>query len=185
VVSKGAAIPNLVFLPYSTAQGGYCGAPFAPPQASPVGIGSSYYTVVKCLGWDNALAAAFDRWLKVSKPDIEQVNQAVWNEIFRTYYYAFPYMDFISDPAAFQSYADKSLARTDPGIFSRSTYMPVTRTWSAGQRHVMLSYVNYLKSYSPEAAAKDGVAAFSRPEPEGMAEQRSEASAGREVLGHG
>jgi hypothetical protein len=49
----------------------------------------------------------------------------------------------------------------------------------------MLSYVNYLKSYSPEAAAKDGVAAFSRPEPEGMVEQRSEAAAGREVLGHG
>jgi hypothetical protein len=141
---SGGAIPNLVFLPWEQSQGGYAGAPFMSTEG-PGGIGSAFYTVVCCLPWHNNLARAFDEWLERDTPQVAEVNDTVFKEVFENYLLAFPAMDFIASPQQFQEWRGRSLALTDPELFDRACYMPVTRTLSAGQRHILVSYIRYLE----------------------------------------
>ncbi|HSR53083.1 MAG TPA: hypothetical protein VLV83_19845 [Acidobacteriota bacterium] len=177
VVSKGAAIPNLLFLPYESG-GHFEGAPFP----SGVGIGSSYYTVIKNLNFDNALAVAFDQWL-ATNPTVEQATNTAWDLVFVIYFYGFPFMDFISDPPTFQSMAQTIVGVTDPDGFDGPGYMPVTRTWSAGQRHIMLSYSNYLQA-NKDGGPKTRVAPFKPPKPQDQYKDLSVNPIGSS-LGHG
>ncbi len=184
IVSKGTAIPNLIFLPYSTQEGTYSGAPFLPP----VGIGSSYYTVIKCLSWYNSIADWFDRFVALNPP-VDTVNQIVWDLVFRTYFLGFPTMDWIKNPQVFCQYAKDIHRVTDPELFDGASYMPVTRTWAAGQRHIMNSYVAYLAQMGPNPCDKETAAVIAAtpldiPQPEGLVEARSESPTG-ETLGHG
>ncbi len=181
VVSKGSAIPNLVFLPWAESQGGFSGAPFMPPT----GIGSSYYTVIKCLNWDNQLAEAFDAWLETSPP-IEAVTAVVWKIVFEVYHYGFPVMNqFIDSPASFQAQADSVQQVTDPTTFDKGNYMPVTRTWAGGQRHIMNSYVTYLNSGAGSGAnANADAPRFRAPRRRGLIEKPGKGQPGVN-LGHG
>ena len=141
---SGGAIPNLVFLPWEQSQGGYVGAPFVSSDGVG-GIGSAFYAVVCCLPWHNDLANAFDEWLANETPQVAEVNDTVFKEVFENYLLAFPTMDFIANPQQFQEWRGRSLALTDPEMFDQASYMPVPRTLSAGQRHILVSYVRYLE----------------------------------------
>ena len=140
----GGAIPNLVFLPWEQSQGGYVGAPFVSADGVG-GIGSAFYAVVCCLPWHNNLADAFDEWLAKETPQVAEVNDTVFKEVFENYLLAFPTMDFIANPQQFQEWRGRSLALTDPEMFDHASYMPVSRTLTAGQRHILVSYVRYLE----------------------------------------
>ncbi len=121
---SGGAIPNLVFLPWAQSQGAYVGAPFVSSDGVG-GIGSAFYAVVCCLPWHNDFADAFDEWLAKEMPQVAEVNDAVFKEVFENYLVAFPTIDFIANPHQFQEWRGRSLALTDPELFDQASYMSI------------------------------------------------------------
>ncbi|NER47496.1 MAG: hypothetical protein F6J92_12490 [Symploca sp. SIO1A3] len=137
--------PNIAFSPALPEQS-YVGAPFNLGNAETVA--SAFYTVIRCLPFHNAMADSFEEWLRTN-PDITQVNQRVFNEVYNTYHLMYPVMDFINSPLKFQEWRGKILRVTSPELFTSSQYMPVTRALSAGQRRILELYDQYLSQIPP------------------------------------
>ncbi len=130
-------MPNISFEP-QLRDGQYEGAPFTS-----TGIPSAFYTVIRVLPFQNALADEFGSWLNTT-PDLRIVNERVFEEVFGTYHRMYPVMDFISDPLKFQQWRGRIMTLTDPANFEQARYMPVTRALSAGQRRIIELYITYI-----------------------------------------
>lgn len=137
-------IPFLVFYPFVS------GSDFKGPgplQAAPTFYS---YNAIRVLPFDNNLAEEFELWLSnLPKPGkvhdlIGRVNQRVFDDVFRTFHLMYPVMDFISNPTKFQEWRGRIIKLTDPQAFESAAYMPVTRSLSAGQRRILVAYVNFL-----------------------------------------
>ena len=93
---------------------------------------TSYYAVVRCLGFDNAL---------LSLPD-SQVNwKNTYEKVLQVYNLIYPEMSRIrdlSDLNVVKGMAEQILAATKyPANFEWTMFMPVTREMSAGKRNLL------------------------------------------------
>lgn len=137
-------IPFLVFYPFLT------GSDFKGPGALQAAPTFYSYNAIRVLPFDNNLAEEFELWLSnLPAPDqlndlIGRVNQRVFDDVFRTFHLMYPVMDFISNPTKFQEWRGRILKLTDPKAFESAAYMPVTRSLSAGQRRILVAYVDFL-----------------------------------------
>lgn len=136
--------PNLDVVPV-----GPGGAP--PPAAETISlpaIASRHYAVVRVLPFHEQRATAFANWLRTG-PTADVVTQRVFDEVFRTYFLLYPVMRFIRDPLQLQAWRGRVCEATDPAIFDRADYMPVTRALSAGQRRMLLAWNDHLDGDPP------------------------------------
>jgi hypothetical protein len=114
----------------------------APPAPLPGGPGNfpgtgttTFYAVVRCLGFDNQMLAI---------PD-DQVNWTnTYNMVLQPYNLVYPIMSLIIDLAdenAVNAAAGRILAVTEyPQNFMWTLFMPVTREMSAGKRSLLRRY---------------------------------------------
>lgn len=140
-------MPNLEFFPFMP------GKAFQdPPKSAPAGgdPASTFYTVVRVLPFDNQLAASFKQFL-TTNPDIDLVNHRVFNDVYKTFHLIFPVMDFIYSPQKFQEWRGPIEMVTDPALFDSASYMPVTRSFSAGKRSIVEMYCEYANTLPPES----------------------------------
>ncbi|GAB4196156.1 MAG: hypothetical protein OHK0022_13410 [Roseiflexaceae bacterium] len=144
-------VPNIVFYPLEAGVSG-----FTPPAiVIPPNIMATAYTVVRVLPFHNQLAQDFARWLQTG-PDIDLVNQRVFDTVYRTFFLMYPVMDFIHSPLKFQEWRGVIRQVTDPAVFESARYMPVMRSLSAGQRYILNCYWDYLdRAPEGEAARRD------------------------------
>ena len=112
----------------------------------------TFYTAARVLPFHNHMASDFEQWLKTN-PDIHEVNQRVFSEVYGTYHMMYPVMSFINNPLKFQEWRGKILAITSDDLFESSNYMPVTRAMSAGQRRMLELWSEYL-GQNPHPASK-------------------------------
>lgn len=115
----------------------------------------TFYTAARVLPFHNGRADSFEQWL-LTNPDIHEVNQRVFNEVYGAYHMMYPVMNFINSPMKLQEWRGKILAITDPALFESARYMPVTRAMSAGQRHILDLWTGYL-SRVPHPTQKKNV----------------------------
>ncbi len=143
-------MPDLIFEPVLPGKE-YVGAAFNLKK--PETVASAFYAVVRCLPFHNAMADAFAEWLKTN-PDVREVNQRVFSEVYGTYHLMYPVMDFINSPLKFQEWRGRILRITDPEFFESAQYMPVTRALSAGQRRILELYCDYLSKIPQSSLAR-------------------------------
>jgi len=134
MTSVAAGTAMLGFQPFPTGT--------TPPAPTPGGPGNfpststtTFYAIVRCLGFDNQLFAI---------PD-DQVNWTnTYNMVLQTYNLVYPKMSLImdlADESVVNSMAKQILAVTDyPANFLWTMFMPVTREMSAGRRHLLRRY---------------------------------------------
>lgn len=103
----------------------------------------SFFANVRGLPFHNALALEFENWLRTG-PSVDLATQRVFDVVFRTFFLMYPAMRFMRDPLQFQAWRGPVCELTDPAIFERPTYMPVTRSLSAGQRRILELWSTYL-----------------------------------------
>lgn len=108
----------------------------APPTVGILAVTAQQFTNARVLPYHNALALDFENFLRAG-PSIDVVSQRVFDEIFRTFFLMYPVMRFIRDPLQFQAWRGRICAITDPALFESASYMPVTRSLSAGQRRII------------------------------------------------
>lgn len=101
------------------------------------------YAVIRLLPYKSAELAEFKRFLG-GNPEVEEVNQWVFEHVYETFHLMYPVMDFINTPQKFQQWRGRILAVTDPAHFFTSAYMPPTRTLTSAQREILVEYDNYL-----------------------------------------
>ena len=106
-------------------------------------IVSRFFANVRVLPFHNAMAVAFENWLRTG-PTVDVVSQRVFDAVFRTYYLMYPAMRFIRDPLQFQAWRGPICAVTHPALFERAAYMPVMRSMSAGQRRMLELWNTYV-----------------------------------------
>jgi hypothetical protein len=121
------------------------------PPTPPGGPGStfpaqttSYYAVIRCLGFDNAL---------LSLPD-SQVNwKNTYEKVLQVYNLVYPEMSRIrdlSDLNVVKGMAEQILAATKyPGNFEWTMFMPVTREMSAGKRNLLQRFCTKVLNNEP------------------------------------
>lgn len=127
--------------------------PSAPEGAPPATVGlfattQEFFANVRVLPFHNAMTAAFANWLHTG-PGVDVVTQRVFDAVFRTFFLMYPAMRFIRDPLQFQAWRGPIVAVTDPAGFETAAYMPVTRSLSAGQRHMLELWNSYLGGELP------------------------------------
>ena len=120
---------------------------FTPPRPStdlffPTLVAQMFGNV-RVLPFHNAMAEGYVSWL-LGGPSVDLATQRVWDAVFRTFALMYPAMRFIRDPLQFQAQRGRILAITDPALFERASYMPVTRPLSAGQRAMLEAWRTYL-----------------------------------------
>ncbi len=111
----------------------------------PVGLGAiaqAFFANVRVLPFHNAMALAFENWLRTG-PSIDLVNQRAFDSVFRTFFTMYPAMRFIRDPLQFQAWRGRICDVTDPAAFETAAYMPVTRSLSSGQRRILELWNTY------------------------------------------
>ena len=110
------------------------------------------YNTIRVLPFHNSLAAEFENFLQdltFRGPEnyrdmIARVNQRVYDDVFRTFHLMYPVMSFIGNPMKFQQWRGRINMLTDDDVFESAAYMPVTRSLSAGQRQILIRYVEFL-----------------------------------------
>jgi hypothetical protein len=108
----------------------------------------TFFTNVRVLPFHNAMAAAFENWLRTG-PSVDLASQRVFDAVFRTFFLMYPAMRFLRDPLQFQAWRGPITALTDPSRFEAAGYMPVTRSLSAGQRRMLELWDAYLDGRIP------------------------------------
>jgi hypothetical protein len=118
----------------------------SPEPAKAIGffdLVGQLFANVRILPYHNAMAASYINWLK-GGPSVDLATQRAWDGVFRTFALMYPAMRFLRDPLQFQAQRGRILAVTDPALFERASYMPVTRPLSAGQRAMLVAWSDYL-----------------------------------------
>jgi hypothetical protein len=135
------------------------GAPDAPPPSDikfPDLI-QQHFANVRVLPFHNEMAISFENWLRTG-PSVDLVTQRVFDAVFRTFFMMYPAMRFLRDPLQFQAWRGQICAVTDPAGFETASYMPVTRSLSAGQRRMLELWNTYVdgKLPTPSVGARYG-----------------------------
>ena len=126
-------------------------APTFPKPAPPTDLSfpslvAQMFANIRVLPFHNAMAEGYESWL-LGGPSVDLATQRVWDAVFRTFALMYPAMRFIRDPLRFQAQRGRILAVTDPSLFERASYMPVTRPLSAGQRAMLEAWSKYLDGF--------------------------------------
>ena len=94
------------------------------------------------------MAAVYENWLR-NGPSVDLATQRVFDGAFRTFFLMYPAMRFLRDPLQFQAWRGRVCQVTDPAGFETAAYMPVTRSLSAGQRHMLEVWNVYADGTQP------------------------------------
>jgi hypothetical protein len=142
-------VPNLAFFPLPPGTGS-----FTPP---PAGLGPllvlPYFTIARVLPFHNHLVDEFGQLLAGDPtPDLDLVNQWIFDKVYRSFFQMYPVMDFIHSPLKFQEWRGKIKEVTDLALLESARYMPVMRTLSAGQRAVIERYCAFADQAPTEAS---------------------------------
>jgi hypothetical protein len=136
--------PVLQFTPIPP---GKSGSP--PAKTIPfMNTAEKFFANVRVLPFHNAMADAFENWLRTG-PSVDLVSQRVFDSVFRTFFLMYPAMRFLRDPLQFQAWRGPILSLTDPARFKAASYMPVTRSLSAGQRRMLELWNTYMDGTLP------------------------------------
>jgi hypothetical protein len=120
----------------------------SPPRSVVRSVTQQFFTNVRVLPFHNAMAIAFENWLRTG-PSVDLASQRAFDAVFRTFFTMYPAMRFIRDTLQFQAWRGRICAVTDPATFETAGYMPVTRSLSSGQRRMLELWNAYANGALP------------------------------------
>ena len=163
IAPQAAGFPIVAYYPYLAGQ-----TPPTPQAQVTFGftnyqtytIGTTYYSAVRALPFDNALAAQFvDCWNGTGsyagqpRHSESAAWQFVYNNIFYVYDMLYPAMDQIiplGSQQAVQSNIDAILQRISESQADTTGFMPVTREMSAAKRLILETWGGLVKAGFPQ-----------------------------------